>query len=181
MIRIYDQTVGQLAGVLVATTGKGNLTQDGLQAFAQAVTLVTGAGVPADFALESTQQDVLAALTTPAVYLPLPGLDTSSDTTVIHTTKNISSATTTEILAAVSSQNHRVYWLVLTCAAANVLTFKSAANAIFQVLTFPTAGGSFALDLTGYFWMKTVNGEALNLTTTTTAAVGLDIYTQTSA
>lgn len=43
--RIYDQTVGQLAGVSVATTGKGNITNDGLQAFAQMVVSASGSPI----------------------------------------------------------------------------------------------------------------------------------------
>jgi len=64
LLRIYDQIVGQLAGVLVTTTSKGNLKQDGTEAFAQAVTLVDTGGTPTNFATETTQLLVKSDLDT---------------------------------------------------------------------------------------------------------------------
>jgi len=52
--RIYDQTLGQLAGVLVTTTGLGNITRDGTEAYAQAVTNVDSSGTSVDLATEET-------------------------------------------------------------------------------------------------------------------------------
>jgi hypothetical protein len=112
-------------------------------------------------------------LSEPVAYLPLPGAAASDDATLTRVLNNISTATDTAIVSATASQTTRVYRLLLTCAGANVLTFKSAAAAIFPAITFGAAGGSVTLDFSGYWWMKTVANEALNLTTTTTAAVGV--------
>lgn len=54
--RIYDQTVGQLAGLLVSTTGKGQITNDGQEAWAQVVGLVSDTGSQIDPATETTLQ-----------------------------------------------------------------------------------------------------------------------------
>jgi len=136
-----------------------------------------GGATAANQVLEIAALDeIVTELQTPASYLPLPGLAPVGDTTLLQVNKDISTATTTEVVAATVSQVTRVYRLVLVCTGANVLTFKSATGAIFPAITFGSSGGSVTLDLTGYWWFQTVAGEALNLTTTTTAAVGLAAY-----
>lgn len=133
----------------------------------------TGENPPILDTILTELEEIETALTDPVAYLPLPGAASSDDTTLTRAINNISSATDTSIVSATASQTTRVYRLVLTCAGANVLTFKSASTAIFPAITFGTNGGSVTLDFSGYWWMKTATNEALNLTTTTTAAVGV--------
>lgn len=51
-IRIFDQTVGQLAGITVPTTAKGAITNDGLEAYAQMMVSASGLGLTGDAAGE---------------------------------------------------------------------------------------------------------------------------------
>lgn len=61
--RIYDQTVGQLAGVKVVTTGKGIIKRDGTDAFAQGVVLLdTNGGT-----VGGSEYETVAALQTAQV------------------------------------------------------------------------------------------------------------------
>lgn len=91
-------------------------------------------------------------------------------------TVNISTATTTELVAATASQIIRVYRMVLVIGAADNLTFKSASTSLQGgALVFP-AGGAITLDYTGDPWFTCTVSEALNLTTTTTAQVSGVVY-----
>lgn len=120
---------------------------------------------------------VLAALQTPASYLPLPGAAPSGDTTLTHLIPtSITTATTTSLVGATASQSTRVYRLILTCTGANTLVFKTATTAITQVFTIPSTGGILTLDFSGYWWFATNVNEALQITTTTTATVTMDLY-----
>lgn len=153
-----------------------------------AVTIADGAdvtqGAEADAAWVSGNATLVAlgkatvnALNTPASYLPLPGAAASGDTTLTQLTPAaIVTATTTSLVGATASQFTRVYRLVLTCVAANTIVFKSATTAITQVFTFPTAGGTLTLDFSGYWWFTTAVNAALQITTTTTASVTMDLY-----
>lgn len=51
-IRIFDQTVGQTAGLSIPTTGKGAITNDGLEAYAQVTVTASGQPVIGDAAGE---------------------------------------------------------------------------------------------------------------------------------
>lgn len=141
-------------------------------------------GSTSGLATEATLQLVLAQdtltntlLSTPAAYLPLPGAAASGDTTLTHgIPAAITTATTTALVTATASQFTRVYRMILTCTGTNTLVFKSASTAITQVFTFPSTGGTLTLDFSGYSWFSTLANEALNLTTTTTATVTMDLY-----
>lgn len=180
-IRIFDQTVGQLAGVVVTTTGKGTITNDGLEAYAQLVVPVDPSGDPIAVGLldendvrinpatEETLQAVVDALDAPVAYLPPQPVVPSTDTTLTRAQVNTTSATTTAIVGATASQSTRAHRIALTVAGANVLTFKSATT-VLGVFEF-TAAGSLVFDFNSYWWFKTANNEAFNLTTSTTAHV----------
>lgn len=178
--RIYDQTVGQLAGFRVVAAGKGQIANDGTQAFVQAVTVVDNSGAEVGLATEATLLDVLTTLQTPAATLPVPGIVGAGDTTFARNQINISTATTTQIVAAVSGQTTRAYVVALTVDGAQVLTLN-AANAAPTTFEFQSSGGSLVLDLMGYAWFETAANEAFSITTSTTAQVRGLILTQTGA
>lgn len=91
--RIYDQMIGQLAGILVTTTGKGQIKQDGTEGWAQAVALVDGSGTlisgiatSANQVLEIADLDIIAAAaqsTAPVNTYPLPTTPVSGLTTAM--------------------------------------------------------------------------------------------------
>lgn len=82
-----------------------------------------------------------------------------------------SSATTADLVAAVTGQSIRVHRVVLSVGGANNLTFLSAAASLHGgVLTYPAADNLF-LPFSPYPYFSTVAGEALRLTTSTTAQV----------
>lgn len=60
-IRIFDQTVGQTAGIPIVTTGKGLITNDGLEAYAQMVVSASGSGLTGDAAGEGNIVSVTGA------------------------------------------------------------------------------------------------------------------------
>lgn len=164
--RIYDQTLGQLAGVLVTTTGLGNITRDGTEAYAQAVTNVDSGGVAVDLATEATQLDVLAALETVPAYLPPEPVVPSTDTTLTPGTINLSAVSGDQTLvsatAAQSTRVHRLFATFTGGASESLVTVKSGATAIgyFRV---PTAGLVVDLEFSSYWHYKTANNEAFIL------------------
>lgn len=86
---------------------------------------------------------------------------------------DISSATTTELVAAAGSGNIiQVVGLSLFSNGANVVTLKSAATAISPAWNFTGAQG-IGLSQEDDGWMETAANEALNITTTTTANVAV--------
>lgn len=95
------------------------------------------------------------------------------DKNTITKIANISSATTTELVAAAGSGNKiQVVGLSLFTNAANTLTLKSATTAISPDWAFLAAGGiGLAQEDDG--WMETAANEALNITTTTAGAVAV--------
>lgn len=86
---------------------------------------------------------------------------------------NVSTATTTELVAAAGSGNKiQVVGLSIVVEGANVVTLKSAATAIGP--DWPFAGfGGLGLHQADDGWMETNANEALNITTTTTAKVAV--------
>jgi hypothetical protein len=85
---------------------------------------------------------------------------------------NISTATTTALIAANAGHTYTILTISLTIAAENNLTFKSASTAKTGPMDFGAAGESHGWQAN--FWpvgIKCVAGEALNLTTTTTGQV----------
>jgi len=164
--RIYDETVGQTAGLLVTTTGLGQITRDGNEAYAQAVVAVNGSGDQTDLATEATQLDVLAALETVPAYLPPVPVVPSTDTTLTPGTINLSAVSGDQTLvgatAAQSTRVHRLFATFTGGASESLVTVKSGATAIgyFRV---PTAGLVVDLEFSSYWHYKTANNEALIL------------------
>lgn len=157
--RIYDQTVGQLAGVLVTATGLGTITRDGSEAFAQAVTYVTGAGDQADLATEATQLDVLAELQTVPTSIPHFATDTTSDLTYGFSSSSASGEVS--LVTATSAQTTRVYKAVVTAAAATVIELRDGASGTaLWTIEFPAAG-AYVFDFDPRPWAKTTANTAL--------------------
>lgn len=86
--------------------------------------------------------------------------------------KDISTATTTEIVSAVPSNRIQVMGLSLFTDAANVVTIKSATTAISPTWNFAGASG-IGLSQGDDKWFETNINEALNITTSTTGKVAI--------
>lgn len=172
-IRIYDQTVGQLAGIVVTTTGLGAIKRDGTEAYAQLVSYVNGAGTASDLMLDSTGQDILTELQTPAASLPPPVPVASSAllSTFTNVSVDVTSATTTPLISATASQVGRIHkgFLVIGTGAQTV-QFKSASTNLTGAMSFST-GGVIILNDDIYPELKTATNEALNMVTTTAVSV----------
>jgi hypothetical protein len=157
--RIYDQTVGQLAGVRVVSAGKGEIKRDGTEAFAQAVTNVNSAGDSVDLATEATQLDVLAELQTVPTSIPHFATDTTSDLT--YGFSSSSSSGEVSLVTATASQTTRVYKAVVTAAAATVIEIRDgAAGTALWTIEFPAAG-AYVFDFDPRPWAKTTANTAL--------------------
>lgn len=95
----------------------------------------------------------------------IPRLKPSNTITVVA---NISSITTTELIAAPGSgKKIQIIGMSLYSKANNVITLKSATTAISPAWDFPAAGAGIGLSQNENSWMETAANEALNLTTTT--------------
>jgi len=163
--RIYDQTLGQLAGVLVTTTGLGNITRDGTEAYAQAVTNVDSGGVAVDLATEATQLDILAAAqSTTTVNV---GLDTSAimngATALTPKFAVISTSASSDLVALVASKKIRVvsFFIVVTTAV-TVKLQSGGSTDITGAMPFGANGG-ISLPYNPNGWFQTVSGEKLNM------------------
>jgi len=157
--RIYDQTLGQLAGVLVTTTGLGNITRDGTEAYAQAVTNVNSSGVSVDLATEATQLDVLAELQTSPTSIPHFATDTTSDLTYGFSSSSASGEVS--LVTATSGQTTRIYKAVVTAAAATVVELRDGASGTaLWTIEFPAAG-AYVFDFDPRPWAKTTANTAL--------------------
>ena len=186
-IRIFDQTVGQLAGIPVVTTGKGALANDGLTAYAQLVSYVDGSGVATDIATETTQllnYAELQDLNTPAAYLPPEPAVDASDGTFSRGTINLSAVSGDQtIVAGVASQTTRVYRLFATFTAGaseSLVTVKRGATAIgyFRV---PTTGLVVDRVFCSYAHYQTGTNEAWILSPSVAVNIAGDFLYQTSA
>jgi hypothetical protein len=85
---------------------------------------------------------------------------------------NISTATTTELKAAVAGHTYTVIGIVLTVAAENNLTWKSNTTAVSGPMDFGASGEPHGWTVN--LWpggLKFTTGEAVKLTTTTTGQV----------
>ena len=78
---------------------------------------------------------------------------------------NISTATTTEVVAAVSGKKIRATAVTLSAGGDNTAQFKSAANALGGVYTFKGGGGMDVDRTPPNYFLETNAGEALNITT----------------
>jgi hypothetical protein len=78
---------------------------------------------------------------------------------------NVATATNTQLVAAVAGKKIRVTAVTIICAGAQGVTFKTATTALGGEYSFATNGG-MDVDRTPPNWfMETVAGEALNITT----------------
>lgn len=119
-------------------------------------------------ALGSTDSTALAMIGTP---------QTSSDLTTVVSA--IVTATTTAIVAAVAAQTTRVHRMRMNVAGANVVTIKDGTTTL-EVLNF-TAAAFLTYDFSARPWYKTTANTALNITTSTTAALNVVTEYITSA
>ncbi len=78
------------------------------------------------------------------------------------------SAARNAIVAAVTGKRIVVTNIVLVCTADNTVVWESATTALSGVMTFNAAGG---YSMSGGALLKTVAGEALNITQTVAALV----------
>ena len=156
-IRIYG--ANQTAGVAITTTGKGNITNDGLEAYAQAVTYADSSGNIADLATEATQLDILTELQTVPTSIPHFATDTTSDLTYGFSSSSASGEVS--LVTATASQTTRVYKAVVTAAAATVIELRDgAAGTALWTIEFPAAG-AYVFDFDPRPWAKTTANTAL--------------------
>jgi len=170
--RIYDQTLGQLAGVLVTTTGLGQIKRDGTEAFAQAVTNVDSSGTSVDLATEATALDILTALQTPAAELPETPLMPTSDLT--HAFVTSSSSGEQDMVSATASQTTKLYAFTITAAAATVVEIRDGASGTaLKTIEFPAAG-AYVYDLRERPYAKTTANTKLVRNSTVATKVTID-------
>jgi len=87
---------------------------------------------------------------------------------------NPSTATDTQIAAAVAGTKYRVLGFAVVPTLANSITFKSNTTAISA--TWPVgANGLFTLPGNEHGWFETAVGEALNVTTSAATATGVQV------
>lgn len=179
MIRIYDETVGQTAGVLVTTTGKGQIKNDGTEAFAQAVTNVDSSGTAVDLATEATLLDVLTALETPATALPPTPLMTTSD--MLHGNVSRTGAGETEMVNQVSGQTTKLYMYALTVPGAGTVEIRDGtAGTVLRKHVFSAAGG-IVLDFNSRPYAKTTANTDLTFYWSGSGEANIDFDYVTSA
>ena len=77
---------------------------------------------------------------------------------------NISTATTTAIVAAVTGQSIRMYRILLVAGGTVNVTFKDGSTALTGAMPL-VANEGFVLDYQTQAWFVTSSGAALNLTT----------------
>lgn len=87
---------------------------------------------------------------------------------------NPSTATDTAVVAAVTGRVIKVHAVFTVAAAGNTVLFKSAATAITGSSAL-AANGGLVLPYNEQGWFKTVEGEALNFTTSAAVATGVTI------
>jgi hypothetical protein len=79
---------------------------------------------------------------------------------------DVATAATTSIVAAVTGKKIRVTAVTIICAGAQTVTFKSASTALGGAYSF-AANGGMDVDRTPPNWfLETVAGQALQITTT---------------
>lgn len=119
-------------------------------------------------AIQTAAEASQAALEAIEPQLPQSALlDTSALTRALV---DISTATTTEIVAADADQQINVHSVNLIILGAQVLTIKKGTTVIDKY-EFGTGGGSIFIERSEDPWWETGTNQALNFTTTTTAHV----------
>lgn len=100
-----------------------------------------------------------------------------SGTQLTKVTVNISTATTTALIAGTASQNVRVYKVVLNFGAAQTLDIigSGGTSLVGGAMSFGANGG-LVLDFDGEPWWTTPTAEGLSLITTTTGVVRGTVY-----
>ncbi len=96
-------------------------------------------------------------------------LQTTADLTTVRLA--ISTATQTPVVTATASQKTRAYRWRINVAGAQVLTIQSA-NTTLEIMNFAGAGDK-VLDFSTRPWHTTATNEALNITSSTTAATNV--------
>ena len=168
----------QNAGVLVSTTGNSN-PATGVEAYAQAVTYVDTNGAPSDLMLETTGQDILTALETPATELPKTPLMTTSDLTRVFDSK--STLAEDSLVSATASQTTRVYALTVTSAGAGYIELRDgSAGTVLMRIDFPAAG-AYVFDVNSRPWAKTTANTALFWYRSAAVAMTIQAYYVKSA
>ena len=170
--RIYDQSVGQLAGVKVTSTGLGQMKRDGTEAFAQAVVAVNGSGVQTDLATEATQLDVLADLdalvtaaqsTTTVNVAPDTTTIMSGSTALVPKFAAISASASGDLVALVASKKIRVVSFFIVVTSAVTVKLQSGASSDLTGAMPFGANGGISLPYNPNGWFQTVAGEKLNM------------------
>lgn len=141
-------------------------------------------GTIGDAATEVTLQSTVSELqglrtdlAVPSTSLPLTEPEAAASTLYTHGKVAISTATDTTLVALTAAQTIRLHGLYCTVSAADNLTLKSNTTARSATFRFPTGGGFINWRKQAEFHIPpTTAGEALVLTTTTTANVDCDFW-----
>jgi hypothetical protein len=95
-------------------------------------------------------------------------------TAVKRAIANPSTATTTQLVAAVAGKKYRVVSMVVVTTVANNINLESGTTDITAV--FPLgANGGLVLDFNEHGWCETAVGEALQVTTSAATAAGVQV------
>lgn len=105
------------------------------------------------------------------------GLTKLSGSQLTKQTVNITSGTSTAVIAGTAAQFVRVYRIMLNFAATQTLDIRSSGGTslVGAAMSFGANGG-LVLDFDGEPWLTTLTGEGLTLVTTTTGAVNGVVY-----
>lgn len=91
-----------------------------------------------------------------------------------HTFANPSSLGSNEVVAAITNGKIRVLGLAMISTSANTVNFLSASTDISSDWAFGANGG-VVLPFQEYGWFETAKGEALNITLSAAAQVGVTL------
>lgn len=96
------------------------------------------------------------------------------ETPVKKALANPSTATTTQLVAAVANKKYRVVGLAVVTTAANNVNLESGTTDITAVFPLGTNGG-IVLPYNEHGWCETNAGEALQITTSAATACGVQV------
>jgi hypothetical protein len=103
--------------------------------------------------------------------LPVVAESLTATTDLSRATLNISTATTTAVVGAVSGQTTRVHRIVMNIAAAQTIHIKDGSTTLTgNAMTF-AAAQTVIMDFSSRPWFTTSANSAFNFVTTTTGAV----------
>ncbi|MES2034888.1 MAG: hypothetical protein V4466_11995 [Pseudomonadota bacterium] len=112
----------------------------------------------------ASDDPLIAALTTPAPYLPLPGVQSATSPVVL--TYDGKTATTSGDLTLVTATSSQFTWLhrmYCTVSGATTITFKHGSTTYAGGFDFPSTGGALNLEFSGWAYFVTAANEALIL------------------